>query len=411
MRGRDLEVVAAWRDAASVAGPAWMAEPRRMAWAALATLGFPGPGDEAWRFTPGRSLSSPALPVAGGGALPAAARWWSAIDADRIVFVNGQVDRAASTVDLAWGARSSAPADGAFGAVVDAAAGGFDALNLATASDGVWTVRASGSRPLLLVHRTAADGVLVPVRHRIVVPPGASAEVYAVWEGAGTALVSGVTEVEVGDGAQLRWTELQDEPVGVRHVHTWGARVGRDATVTGIFVQIGARVARTDVRASLGAGSTLRLHGLTLGRDEQHLDVHTTVHHDGPHATSRQHFKTILDGVARGVFTGRVVVPPGAVGTDASQSAPALLLSPRAVANARPQLEIRCDDLKATHGAAIGAVDPEAAFFLQARGLDALQARALLTLAFAREVVSVLPEALQGEVEGRVADWLGAEVG
>jgi Fe-S cluster assembly protein SufD len=88
-----------------------------------------------------------------------------------------------------------------------------------------------------------------------------------------------------------------------------------------------------------------------------------------------------------------------------------LLLSPRAVANARPQLEIRCDDLKATHGAAIGAVDPEAAFFLQARGLDALQARALLTLAFAREVVSVLPEALQGEVEGRVADWLGAEVG
>jgi Fe-S cluster assembly protein SufD len=119
----------------------------------------------------------------------------------------------------------------------------------------------------------------------------------------------------------------------------------------------------------------------------QHVDTHTVVDHTAPRATSRQLYKGILDGRARGVFNGRVIVRPGANGTDARQTNKNLLLSDEVEVDSKPQLEIFADDVKCTHGAADGQVAPDAVFYLKSRGLEEESARALLTFGFANEVL------------------------
>jgi Fe-S cluster assembly protein SufD len=106
------------------------------------------------------------------------------------------------------------------------------------------------------------------------------------------------------------------------------------------------------------------------------------------------------------VFTGRVIVRPDAQKTDATQVHRALLLSEGAIVNARPQLEIRADDVKCAHGTAIGALDAESLFYLRQRGLDVDQARALLTTAFADDVLATVPEGEREALDALVARFL-----
>nr|MBA2322029.1 SufD family Fe-S cluster assembly protein [Deltaproteobacteria bacterium] len=176
----------------------------------------------------------------------------------------------------------------------------------------------------------------------------------------------------------------------------------------GGLVGIGAAVARTELRISLGDDARLALTGLALGRGTRHQDFHTLVHHDGVRSRSAQRFKSVLDGTARGVYSGRVVVAAGVPGCDVSQRSSALLLSDRAVANSRPQLEIHCDDVAASHGSTVGQLDAEALFFLAARGLDPREAAALLTTAFANDAIDALPiDSVREPIRERVTAWLG----
>ena len=120
---------------------------------------------------------------------------------------------------------------------------------------------------------------------------------------------------------------------------------------------------------------------------KQHVDTHTMIDHASPRATSRQLYKGVLDGRARGVFNGRIIVRPGANGTDAHQANKNLLLSDEAEVDSKPRLEIFADDVKCGHGAADGQLPAEAIFYMKSRGLDEAAARALLTYGFAREVL------------------------
>jgi Fe-S cluster assembly protein SufD len=117
------------------------------------------------------------------------------------------------------------------------------------------------------------------------------------------------------------------------------------------------------------------------------VDIHTVIDHVAPRATSRQLYKGVLDGTARGVFSGRVVVRPGANGTDAHQTNKNLLLSDGVEVDSKPQLEIFADDVKCSHGAADGQLAADAIFYLKSRGLDEAAARTLLTHGFANEVL------------------------
>ena len=135
-------------------------------------------------------------------------------------------------------------------------------------------------------------------------------------------------------------------------------------------------------------GCECTLNGLYLASAQQLVDNHTVIDHAKPHCTSHELYKGILDGKARGVFIGKIYVRQDAQKTDAKQTNKTLLLSDDASINTKPQLEIYADDVKCTHGAAVGQLDEESLFYLRSRGIELAQARALLTYAFANDVIS-----------------------
>jgi len=133
------------------------------------------------------------------------------------------------------------------------------------------------------------------------------------------------------------------------------------------------------------------LNGLYLGEGTRLVDNHTTIDHARPHCGSREIYKGILADRAQAVFNGKIVVRPDAQKTDAKQTNKALLLSEDAQINTKPELEIFANDVKCTHGAAVGQMDDEAIFYLRARGLGEQEARHLLIRAFASDVLNQIP--------------------
>src|SRR5690606_17786799 len=136
---------------------------------------------------------------------------------------------------------------------------------------------------------------------------------------------------------------------------------------------------------------------------ERHVDNHTRIVHSEPHCRSWEVYKTILADRATGVFNGQIYVDPKAQKTDAKQTNQSLLLSRDATMNSKPELEIYADDVRCTHGATIGQLEEDALFYLRSRGLGLEDARNLLILAFARDIVAdvrvrVLAERLKSEI-------------
>jgi len=131
------------------------------------------------------------------------------------------------------------------------------------------------------------------------------------------------------------------------------------------------------------------------------------IDHAQPDCRSHEFFNGVLDGRSRGVFNGRIIVRPGAQRTDSKQTNHNLVLSEDARADSQPQLEIYADDVKCTHGATLGPLDPKELFYLQSRGLAPAEARALLVYGFGGEILERvrhpgLREALDRLVRGRL---------
>lgn len=212
--------------------------------------------------------------------------------------------------------------------------------------------------------------------------------------------------IRVPAGATVDHVRVVDTGESARHAGRVTVEVEGGGRYRLVSVLAGGAVDRVelDVRLS-GPGAEADLHGLVVLGGTQHADHHVTVRHDAPSCTSRQEFRALVSDRARSVFTGRVVVRRGANGTDASQLHRALLLSDTAVANARPQLEIHTDDVKASHGTAVGTLDDEALFYLRQRGLDANQARSLLVGAFAAEVVDAAPDGARDALREDLNRW------
>src|SRR5262249_6172290 len=201
-----------------------------------------------------------------------------------------------------------------------------------------------------------------------------------------------VTEVHVGPGATVHWVLLQREDDAHFHVSNLSVRQERNSTFTGHTLTLGGRLVRNDARVVLaGEGSECTLDGLFIGGGPGVLDNHTEIDHAVPHGTSRELYKGVLGGAARGVFRGRVIVRPDAQKTSASQSNANLLLGARAEIDTKPQLEIYADDVKCSHGSTIGRLDENALFYLRPRGLPEPRGRALLLRAFGLEVLGRLP--------------------
>ncbi len=393
--------------------PAWLRTARRAALARFAAQGLPTTRDEEWRYTSLAPLEeTPLAPVLAGApvALPEAAlgpHLVGGADWPRLVFVNGRYAPGLSRADrLPEGLRAGSLMDALAGNGEGLAAGvlgddaeradAWTALNTAYWADGALVRVAPGRRieaPVHLLFLTTGRDAAPATHPRslIVLEPGSQATVIETYGAidAGPYLTNAVTRIRLGAGAALDHHRVEREGGRAFHVGRTQVVQDRDSRLASSSILLGGRIVRHDLRVRLEAeGADCALRGLYVIGGRQHVDINTIVDHARPHGRSRQLFKGVLDGRARGVFSGRVIVRPGAQKTDAHQTNKNLLLSDGVEVDSKPQLEIFADDVKCSHGAADGQLAADALFYLRSRGLAEAAARALLTYGFASEVLA-----------------------
>ena len=250
--------------------------------------------------------------------------------------------------------------------------------------------------PVLLYSRRQDDGepAMRHPRSLIELDPGSRLTVVEVHDGesATPGWTNSSTLCRLGEDAELRYVRVEMETGNIAHTGRVTFRLGRNARVQSTVLSLTGGKSRTDTAAVLTTeGAEVDLDGLFLGVERARADQHTLVVHSARHTASRQLVKNVLSDEATAVFDGKVVVAPGAAGTDASQANRNLLLSTKAVVHTRPRLEINNDDVKCAHGAAIGRLDPDALFYLRSRGLGRRDSHEILVRGFAGEVVEKIP--------------------
>ena len=382
--------------------------------AAAATVranGLPGPREEAWRYTLLRPLtdiafSEPVMPVSDHAALLAKL---PQIDAPRLVFVDGRFRAELSQRPPQVTVRTGVPA---FGGLARDAEEKIVALNTMLAQDGADIgVPAGVDGGTLVLASLGSDAHGRPVsfhpRHAIRLGAGATLTLIELSTGEGAYLHSPVFEVSVAEGATLTHLRLQDEAPGAFHLSTLYAEIAARGTYDSFALTLGARLARLEVHARLtGAGGAVHLNAAQLLDGSQHADFTTVVSHDAPSCASRQTVKNVLGGRSRGVFQGKIEVARAAQKTDGYQMNQALLLSPFAEIDSKPQLQIYADDVKCSHGATVGELDPEQLFYLRSRGIAEPAARAMLVRAFLVEALDpITHDAGRAMLEGAVDRW------
>jgi Fe-S cluster assembly protein SufD len=291
----------------------------------------------------------------------------------------------------------------------------FAALNAAFAVDGYVLHIAPDTRneaPIeILWIGSGADKP--PVYHpRNLVVLGRSAHATIIEHHVGLCIGSyfsdSVTEISLAEGALLRHCKVQEESREAFHIATTGAHLAEGAHYDSFVFSLGGRLARNEIHVALnGRRANCRLNGAYLGRGEQIVDHTTFIDHITPETTSKELYKGVLDGRARGVFQGKIVVRPGAQKTDGQQMNRALLLSDKAEINSKPELEINADDVKCSHGATAGELDDASLFYLRSRGIPEAEARRLLVEAFLGEVVDAVALAgMRLTLEHNITRWM-----
>ena len=385
--------------------------------------------DEDWRFTnvapiaaidfgPAETISGTADRLAG----------FPYTDAPvRLVVVNGRFDTTLSRIKglpagVYAGSLATALTEQAdvvqryFGQLADLNVRSFSALNTAFVEDGAFVYLPDGAlveTPIHIVFVTGGEGSKVMAHPRTLIVAGANAQATVVESYIGAAgetyLANAVSEVFVGENAGVDHYKIQQESLDAFHVAALHAHTSRSSRFRSHSFALGGRLVRNDAHAILdGEGGDCTLNGLYLADRDRLVDNHTTIDHAKPHCGSHEVYKGILGGTARAVFNGKIIVRQDAQKTDAKQTNRALLLTDGATINTKPQLEIFADDVKCTHGAAIGQLDEDALFYLRARGLPFAEARDMLIHAFAGQVldgvaIEPLREALEAELFAQLA--------
>jgi Fe-S cluster assembly protein SufD len=404
---------------------------RKAALARFAELGFPGPRDEEWRFTPVAPLAKTPFRL-GPADVPGSADAYRqlthgdepgatllAVNAERPFLLGGSrplpdgvlVGSLAEALE-----KHPQLVEPHLARLADYKRHVFVALNTAFLRDGLFVYVPPGrvvEGPIFLESLVAAfnDNAPYAWHRRCLIVLGANARATVVEQFNGLPgvayLTNAVTEVVVGANASLDHYKVQEEGDAAFHMAMMQVQLARAARFSSHAVALGGAWVRNEVNAVFGGeGGECTLNGLYRGAGRQLVDNHTFIDHALPHCTSHELYKGILDGQARGVFNGKIFVRQDAQKTDAKQTNQTLLLSDDATINTKPQLEIYADDVKCTHGATVGQLDAEQAFYLRSRGIGADEARALLTFAFANDIIERIQVA---SVRERLAqDFLAA---
>lgn len=235
-----------------------------------------------------------------------------------------------------------------------------------------------------------SDGSFCYIRNMGLAGAGSSASIieHHAAIGAPSYFTNTVTDIVLAPGAGIEHYKLQQESPAAFHIAAVNVAQEADSRFVSGSFSLGAQLARVDITVGLQrAGAACDLDGLYVVDGSRHVDHHTCIDHRQPGCASREFYKGVLNGAARGVFNGRVVVYRDAQGSDAVQSNRNLLLSDNAEIDTKPQLEIWADDVKCSHGATVGQLAPTQVFYLRSRGIGEAAARAMLSWAFAMEVI------------------------
>jgi Fe-S cluster assembly protein SufD len=204
--------------------------------------------------------------------------------------------------------------------------------------------------------------------------------------------VNGVVDIAIEDDAHVRYTHVDfDEPSEVFHFEALRGYLKRNSTLKTVQATDGGLSVRHDYRVALtGENAEALLNGVWMlnGKNEAHY--HVLMDHQAPLCRSMQLFKGALSAVSHSSFEGKILVRQAAQKTQAFQLNNNLLLSDRATADSKPNLEIFADDVKASHGATIGQLDEEQLFYMKTRGFDSVEAKNLLVHAFCKEVIDLI---------------------
>lgn len=410
--------------AAQLPGGVEVASQRRAAIAAFTEYGLPHRRIEAWKYTDLRAVfKDPAPPSVEDIAkltvadLIVALGPFMDLDAARIVFVNGHHRPQLSNLTGAE-AISVRPLSGQIDTLVPLTDDAVIALNTAFVTDGaVVEIPASVTlgKPLLLVSLSAGrEARFATVRHTIHAGAKSSATIVELNVTLPGSAVDGqtntLTHVTVGDGAALTHAKAAVEGGRATHLSNWIARLGADAEYRAFQLSSGLAVGRNQLAVTFGGQhAKLDISGVFLGRGHDHIDTTLTVDHAVPHCESREMFAGVLDGHARGIFQGKVIVRPDAQKTDGKQMARVLMLSPDAEFDSKPELEIYADDVVCGHGSTAVEIDADLMFYCQARGIPPAEAKALLVASFIGEAIDrVTHDGLRGVLEASAAAWLAA---
>jgi len=392
--------------------PDWLRTVRAAGLARFRDVGFPTLKDEMWRYTNVAPIAKqrfvPSLRLRGDGVSEDRVRpaRLSQFEGSELLFLNGRyMPRLSKLKDLPPGVRVGSlskmlawqpnAVEGKLGRFARIEGSPFTALNAAFLQDGAFVEVPKGAfveHPihLLFLATFHPQPTASFLRNLIVVGEEGRVTVTESYVGLdeGVYLTNSVTEALVADRGRLDHYKLQRESEHAFHVGTLQIHQGRDSVVSDNSLSFGGAIVRNDVNAWFdGEGGELSLYGLYSTHGTQHVDNHTRIDHARPACTSRELYKGILDGRSRGIFYGNIIVHKDAQKTNAMQTNKNLLLSKDALADSIPGLQILANDVKCKHGSSIGQLDEAAIFYLRSRGLDAEAARALLTYAFAREVV------------------------
>ena len=395
--------------------PAWLGERRREGWDRFLSLPWPTPKDEPWRRTPLADFAWDQMPM---DPVPTSAATIpnEVLESGTGAALVTHQDAATCSIELTDEVRRSGiiVADLETAAHLHAALvepvlardpglltgplAKLNALNQARWTHGTFIYVPRGvqlTQPVRITHLARGTQGLLAPRTLVVLEPGSVLslieETLAESDG-GAPFIPSVVELIVQTGAHLEYYHLQNWGSATRHFLTQQARIERDGHLLSLLANLGGRLTKASVEAHLaGAGARSDLFGVAFGVRDQHSEYHTLQHHLTGQTTSDLLYKTALKDRATSLYTGLIRIAKGAGKSDAYQANRNLLLSNEARADSIPMLEILTDDVRCTHGATVGPVDPDQAFYLETRGIQAPEAERMLVEGFFEQVFQRLP--------------------
>lgn len=306
-----------------------------------------------------------------------------------IVFFNGVLNRTLSD-DMPAGIKWT-PTQIWHSEFADA----FEALNAAYLTQS-WDfevpAETSVEKPVNFVFFTAnSDDVATMVHPRLNIKVGARSSVRILesyYGAAGAYFVNAMADLKVGESAKVTYVRLQNEPLTAINIGRTHIAVAAHASVESLSYATGARLGRHSLNVTLlGPGSHSEILGVYAVTGDQHVDNTTSIDHAVGACDTNQLYKGILDGESRAVFNGKVLIRKDAQKANSAQLNNNLLLSQKAEADSKPNLEIYADDVKAAHGSTVGQLNPEEVFYLQSRAIPKDKAIPMLSYGYLSEVI------------------------